>query len=107
MNEFKLRITEKHLDRAIQAATNPTTEEKNTSIITRCILAQAAKELFPNFYFCGWRSITTEQMYYIPVNNKESDKVSNLTMSFDSKEYSSIRSQLPIEIEFRKGEQHV
>lgn len=93
---MRLTITEKHLDLGIEAI--------KTGVQTRnCVLAQAAKEVIPNFISCTNAYIHTESdprnWRLVPIS-EHVDILKELVNSFDALRYETTRSMLPVEIEF-------
>lgn len=115
MNTFTLVITEEHLNRAIEALKADSNEWNK-----KCILAQAAMDMFPNFVSCGYTSITVRTEEYKnehftahPGNYndnplykivKDFDKASVFTDSaykVDENNIETVRAQLPLKVEFK------
>lgn len=118
MNTFTLVITEEHFNRAIEAL-----KASSADWNKKCILAQAAKDIFPEFISCGYTSITvrtkdnknahyiTEDTYSANYSNhplfrlvKDFDKASVFTYRMYKLEESNIeaiRTQLPMKVEFK------
>lgn len=94
---MRLLITEKHLDLGIEAV-------KTGSQTQNCVLAQAAKEVIPDFVSCTHSYIQTRSnaptSRLTPVTQHEKDEVRELVNYFDILKYERVRRMLPIEIEF-------
>lgn len=105
MNNFVLRITEVHLERAIEAR-NLSVLDRPASYTCICVFGQAAKELVPEMIGTSWTAIMTGNGYtYRPKISNDVNKLMNFVLSFDEgnkKGYALTRSMLPLEIEFVK-----
>lgn len=95
---MRLTITKKHLDLGIKAV-----NKGSGTQTTNCILAQAAKEVLPNFVSCTNSYIHTKadapNWRMVPIEEHKG-LLRNLVNYFDDVQYDVVRNMLPVEIEF-------